>query len=79
MGDEHHKGFTRWLAERVALYFMAATVIYFIGRMFNIIPQPITDMIVWFDHNFFTIVVFVCFILVFYLIMTYLKMKKKGA
>jgi hypothetical protein len=66
------------IASKLLWTILAAFVFYLIGSSLNIIPQPIKDLVAWLGTNFNTIIFFLCFLLVFYLILKFTKNKKKG-
>jgi heme/copper-type cytochrome/quinol oxidase subunit 2 len=52
----------KWIISKGVWYGLAVAAFYAVGQFFGIIPQPIKDMISWFNVNTVLFVVGVCFI-----------------
>jgi uncharacterized membrane protein len=56
------------LLSKLAWIIVAFVVFYFTLSAFNLVPQPMQDMVAWLASNFTTITILICFMVAAYLV-----------
>lgn len=69
--------FSKWIISKGIWYALAVAAFYAVGQFFGIIPQPIKDLIAWFNANTGLFVFAILFIVGCWTIVRILGYKKK--